>query len=254
MFSGPPGTVSHVYPVEDANFPIEVSVTDQTGTYLSAITSMTGALASAQQAYVAKLYLDLLGRSADATGLNGFVSELMSGTPAATVAQQITSSQEYAQHVINGLFEKYLGRPVDATGLAAWLPVFKQGGVDAVAAGILGSTEFYQNAGGTALGYVQALYQVILGRSMDPAGMNFVNMINFGVSRTQVALEVLKSPEAAQDTVTQWYVQYLGRTPGPTDNVAGWETQVMADPTAALVQFVSTSEFQQKVSTTTPVA
>jgi hypothetical protein len=141
---------------------------------------------------------------------------------------------------------------VDSTGLAAWLPVYKQGGVDAVVAGILGSTEFYQNAGGTPLAYVQALYQDILGRQMDPLGMNYVNMINFGVSRTQVAMYIIQSPEAAKDLVTQWYVQFLGRTPGPTDNVAGWQTQVMADPTAALVQFVSTNEFQQDASTPSP--
>jgi uncharacterized delta-60 repeat protein len=70
---------------------------------------------------VTQLYLDLLGRPVDASGLT-FWSGLLDRSTAsrAQVVQAIENSPEYRTDVIERLYEHLFGRTVDASGLSTW--------------------------------------------------------------------------------------------------------------------------------------
>jgi hypothetical protein len=251
-FAGAPGSYTHQYAVSDTTYSVVVSVTDQNGTFtVPGPTTVTAALPTAQQGVVAALYLDLLGRSADAGGLASFSAQLTAGTPVSQVVSEIVESTEYQVNVLNGLYEKYLNRPVDSVGVAAFLPLLQSSGQEAVAAAILGSAEFYADAGGTNQGFVEALYQDVLGRTADAGGLaNDLAALSFGASRQQVALGLLASPEEARDVVEQAYQTYLGRPADPA-GLQVWEQAYLNDPATFLVSFLNSAEFAQRASTPT---
>ncbi|KTB75588.1 DUF4214 domain-containing protein [Pseudomonas syringae] len=96
--------------------------------------------------FVRDLYTAALGRDAEQTGLDGWVSQLFNGTSRADVAQAIVSSQEAANKAdsdfIENLYQSALGRASDASGKAGWNDVLTNGGTHAdVAIGIVGSVE-----------------------------------------------------------------------------------------------------------------
>jgi hypothetical protein len=255
-FPGAPSTYTHQYPLANASYTITVSVTDQNGTFTDPTTAVVSAvLPTAQQAVVASLYQDILGRNADPSGLAGWSGQLTAGVPVAQVVSGIVASPEYQTKVLNDLYLKYLGRPVDAVGIAAWLPVLQTSGPTAVAAGLISSPEFYANAGGTPQGFVQALYLDVLGRFPDPtSAANDVMAIQLGASLQQIALSVLNSTEAATDAVNQMYLTFLGRAADPSA-LAGWVQLYITNPAGFLPAFLSSPEIAQRAAAgTLPLA
>jgi hypothetical protein len=107
---------------------------------------------------VTTLYLDLLGRSPDAGGLNSFSQALQNGATVAQVADVIVTSTE-----------------------------FIRGNITAGATGNANQTQF-----------VTALYNDVLGRAPDPGGLNYwVNQINTStLTVQQVAVAFVSSEEA----------------------------------------------------------
>ena len=68
-----------------------------------------------------------------------------------------------------------------------------------VRAAILGSSEFYQKSGGTLAGYQTALETAVLGTTIDQPVLKA--QLASGVSRTDVAEEVLLSDNGKQSSV-----------------------------------------------------
>jgi hypothetical protein len=64
--------------------------------------------------------------------------------------------------------------------------------------------------------YVDTLYQQLLGRDSDPAGVNtFTNQLNNGVTRQQIVLEIEASPEYQNVLIGIAYGTYLHRNSDP---------------------------------------
>jgi len=94
-------------------------------------------------AFVTALYLDILNRAPDLSGLASWTNALNNGTltPAA-VAGAFLRSQEYRTDLVESYYANYLGRVAEPGGLASWLAALNAGMSDqAVLAAILGSTE-----------------------------------------------------------------------------------------------------------------
>ncbi|SDX27137.1 protein of unknown function [Pseudomonas syringae] len=96
--------------------------------------------------FVRDLYTAALGRDADQSGLDGWVSLLFNGTSRADVAQGIVGSQEAGlkadSDFVDNLYLTATGRTADATGKAGWIDVLNNGATHAdVAIGIVGSPE-----------------------------------------------------------------------------------------------------------------
>jgi hypothetical protein len=176
-------------------------------------------IAQHNQTYVQQLYLDLLNRQADASGLDHFTSVLDQNLATrAQVAGAIIASQEYRDDEIQALYNKLLKRSADPGGLANWESFLNHGGTVAqLEAIILGSPEYFTVRGtSTASGFLTAVYADVLSRTVDPSGQqSWGKALADGVPRTTVAMAILSSLEAETDLVSAMYVKYLRRAADP---------------------------------------
>jgi hypothetical protein len=174
----------------------------------------TGTAATPNQLYVSLVYQDLLQRSADAGGLAYWSQMLDQGLPRTQFVQMVEASQEYRTDVVQGLYRKVLGRSADPTGLSVWVSYLGQGNTaDQLEAALLGSGEYYARAGGTNAALIQAIYQTVLNRSVDPTGAQvWGQALAQGATPNAVAAAILGSVEAETIEVQTLYNQFLRRS------------------------------------------
>jgi hypothetical protein len=175
------------------------------------------ATSSGSAAFVCALYEDLLGRVPEPGGLSFWQSALSSGMSTTQVAWDIATSNEYRTDYIKADYEALLGRAADPGGLYTWLAAFNSGASDEqISAGIVGSAEFFSDAGSTNSGFIDAVYQDLLGRAADPGGLwTWDSDLSSGLSRTQIAYDIDTSNESRTDTVQSFYKLLLNRPADP---------------------------------------
>src|SRR5262249_43472821 len=144
---------------------------------------------TANEEFVAAAYQSVLGRSVDGASLNAWLAALNQGLPRATLASALTHSAEYYQRVIEAAYQQFLRRAADAPGMASWTQAMLSGLTDEqLEAAFIASPEFYAQNGGTDLGWVDGMYQDLLGRPADrPGEAYWTRALASGVSRQQVA-------------------------------------------------------------------
>jgi uncharacterized protein (TIGR03118 family) len=207
---------SHTYAAA-GTFSTAVTVTDTDTSHDPGGSTATGSghavVGSANQAYLAKLYQDLLGRGVDPVGLATWGGQLDGGASRDTVVQQIENSDEFRAREVNALYARLLGRQADPLGLRVWTGVLANGGGEQqVEAQILGSDEFFAAHGATATGFLQALYQDTFQATLDPLGASvWGSDLAGGATRGAVAAAVLASPAPATFEVQGLYQQFLHR-------------------------------------------
>ena len=185
------------------------------------------------QRFVAGLYIDLLRRPVDAGGLNYWTTVVLAGATRSQVAIGLEQTLEYAGLIVTGLYSRYLHRAADAAGANYFAQLMLQGvTIEQISAVLAGSDEFFAvEGGGTNDGFLNALYQTALGRSIDPDGLAFWNSrLAAGVSRTQVAVQIFATGEYLQSVVQAAYFQLLGRG-ADAGGVAYWVGQLQAGAT-----------------------
>ncbi|HEX5272639.1 MAG TPA: DUF4214 domain-containing protein, partial [Gemmataceae bacterium] len=98
-------------------------------------------------------------------------------------------------------------------GLQTFVNVLANGGTpEQVAATLAGSQEYFDLHGDSAEGFVQALYEDVLGRQADAGGLAaWEQALAGGQSRKQVASAFLSSPEYLTGLVAAAYRSALGR-------------------------------------------
>src|SRR5262249_28788017 len=81
----------------------------------------------------------------------------------------------------------------------------------------VGSAEYFQSrGGGTNSGFLTALYQDALNRSVDAIGQAFfTQQLTGGTTTAQVAAEIFASTEFSQDLVQSFYQRFLHRAADP---------------------------------------
>jgi uncharacterized delta-60 repeat protein len=175
-------------------------------------------LSQPSQHYVAQLYLDLLGRPADPAGLGFWVRELdWQHVPRSQVVLGIENSLEYHRDVVEKLYRQYLHRDADPAGLNNWTNFLGSGGtIDGLRAKLLGSAEYFADAGGSNNTFLKALYQDVLNRSIDSGGaQTWGQALQNGTSREVVAAAILASLEQDRDQVQGLYQWLLHRSADP---------------------------------------
>lgn len=169
---------------------------------------------SVHERFVNQAYLDLLRRSADASGLAYWAGLLDRGLPRAALVGAIQHSDEYRTREVQDLYVGLLHRPADAGGLQYFLGQLRAGGTLAqVRAQLVGSAEYYQGRGrGNDAGLVEALYEDALGRAADTGGKAyFQQLLRGGASPGDVAAALFTSREAHGRVAQGLYAQVLGR-------------------------------------------
>ncbi len=151
-----------------------------------------------------------------ATGTPGLPTNLLQ------MADAFTHSAEYLSNIVVNDYQQFLGRTPTTQEVSLWVNAMEHGVTDEqVLADFVGSPEFYQHAGGTNQTYVAALYQDLLGRSPDAASGSWVNALNAGGNRYQIAGLFATSTEREGDVVESAYQYYLGRS-GSSGEIAQW--------------------------------
>ena len=96
---------------------------------------------------------------------------------------------------------------------------------------LLSSDEFYQNAGGTDVAWVDAVYRLLLARQADASGeAHWTGQLAAGQTRSKVAESIAGSQENNTQLINDDYFHYLGRS-ADRDGLAYWLKQFAAGKT-----------------------
>lgn len=158
------------------------------------------------ESVVDKLYQDTLGRHGDPSGTAYWIGQLRTGRrTVAAAAAEFYASPEYFNGIgggtvgswIDDLYVKILQRPSDASGRAYW--------INQVASTSRGSVafRFYQSTE-SARTRVRGLYQVLLGRGTDQAGLNYWAPRVITSGDLTLAVFLADSPEYQNRAVTRF--------------------------------------------------
>jgi len=182
-----------------------------------------GLLLTLNQKYVSAVYESVLHRSVDPGSMTFWSTQLDNGASRASFVNALTHSDEYFGDLIQSVYSRLLGRAADSGGVIAWTKAMHAGLTDEqLEADLVASPEFYANSDGTDLGWVDALYQKLLGRAADSPGANaWVLELAQGVSRTEVASHFASSSEREYTRIQGDYQQFLGRNASNAE-VAFW--------------------------------
>src|SRR5262249_23281978 len=158
------------------------------------------------EGFVTQLYRDVLKREPDPGGLAAWTGMLDSPhgqdskaqeASRAEVAQAFVTSVEHRMDLVQGFYGTFLHRVADASGLNTWISFLGEGGTQLqLEANFLGSDEYFiTRGGGTVNGDLQALYQDVLNRPIDPIGLQLASTFLTGndsvASRTALASAVI---------------------------------------------------------------
>jgi hypothetical protein len=144
--------------------------------------------------------------------------DLLSVTTATlAVASGIVRSAESLTDFVTAEYNALLHRPPDTAGLNAFVAQLSNGTPpEAVEAQIAASDEYFKNHGSNNTQWVTGLYNDLLGRGADSAGLNaWVNALATGSTRIQVSFDFASGPEREGIIITNDYVNFLKRSPEP---------------------------------------
>ncbi len=169
---------------------------------------------ASQEHFVMQVYLDLLQRPVESTGLATWTAALAQGVSRAQMAQAIEDSPAFRSVEVGNLYATFLHRSADPSGLNTFIAFLASGGtVEQVAEILTGSQEYFlTRGGGTNDGFLDALFRDALTRAMDTSGRaTFAAALAGGATRVQVAAAVFLSLEFQQDQIGIFYQRFLHR-------------------------------------------
>ncbi|HVA47100.1 MAG TPA: DUF4214 domain-containing protein [Pirellulales bacterium] len=155
--------------------------------------------------FIGNVFRELLDRTPDAGGEAYWLSFLSAGSNPVLqqdfMVQAILGSNEYQTHFVEMVYENFLFRLADPNGLQFFVGQLAAGiSEQLVMAEVITAPEYELRHGGSTKGFVDGLYQDILGRSFDPLGESFwVELLDSGQVAPYVAVDAfLGSTEAEQ--------------------------------------------------------
>ncbi|MGN6696468.1 MAG: DUF4214 domain-containing protein, partial [Aquihabitans sp.] len=185
--------------------------------------------------YVCRVYLDLLGRAADPSGKAFWLKKVDANPTAAGrigIIRKYQTTAEYNRRVVDDVYKTFLKRNPDSSGQAYWAEKIRKGAnPDEIRTQVIGSNEYYTNAGGSSEGFAAAIYQQV---TRNPATQQEINavvaQIKAGKSRTSIAAALLATKAGDTATVQGLYERYLRRTP-PASEITYWVNKLQAGTT-----------------------
>lgn len=198
-------------------------------------------------AYVMSVSNQLGIASLSAEMLKQLSGQLDQGGSRAQVANSLWKTADNFGRRVDALFQGLLRRPADAAGRASYVSRLMAGASENdIAAEMLASVEYAQAGRLTTIAFVDSLYRDVLGRAADAAGRAlWVQQLNQGRSRLEVAKAFLNSDERRSLVVDQLYREILGRpadAAGRAYYVALLRNGSLTDSTMA-AQLLSSDEF-----------
>lgn len=169
---------------------------------------------AANDLYVIAVYREILARNPSIDELQIWARLLKSGISREAFVNAVDHSDEYYATIIRPAYEKYFGRDADDSGIAYWTSQMRAGLTDEqLEAKFIASDEFYRQAGGNDRGWVDSLYEHLLGRGADAQGEEFwVRRLHAGQRRYDAAFGFTGSLEREAQRIQGDYQQFLGRS------------------------------------------
>jgi hypothetical protein len=162
------------------------------------------------------------------------------------VASAIVNSPENFSDFVTKEFTTLLRRAPDIQGLDFFVTRMNQGmSPEAVEAAFASSSEYIFDHGNTAVGWLNGVYNDLLGRTPDLMGLNhWLMRMGAGETVVQVAGEIATSTERETMVIRQDYFTFLGRAPDAT-GLNHWLTLLRSGFTRAFVAsaIVGSNEF-----------
>jgi hypothetical protein len=151
-------------------------------------------------AYVQAVFQGFLCRAAAADEQSNFTAGLSAGTVThGGLVDTVMNSAEFSLYVgpVSRLYLAAFNRVPDRPGLINWVGYAQANSLQAVADAFAESEEFTNRYGSSSdAAFVTQLYQNVLGRSADPAGMAYwTGLLAGGATRGQVLVGFSQSPE-----------------------------------------------------------
>jgi hypothetical protein len=225
------------------------------------LTFTTGA-----DAFVTRLYQQVLGRAPDAAGLQGFLAQIQQFRSVVPTVVAFFRSPEFLsrntsnEQFITILYRTFLNREPDPSGFSAFLTELQAGRLtrDNLVDVFLDSAEFTAQASflpalDPVTVFVITLYVRILDRGPDQTGLqSFVAQLQQTRTVLPTVQAFLASPEflvrniSNTEFVTLLYRVFLNRIPDP-GGLAGWVAllnQGTATRNQLVLQFAASPEFQ----------
>jgi hypothetical protein len=177
------------------------------------VESLEDRLTPSSTSFLTSVYNSLLHRAPAATDLAYWVPQLDGGKPAGAVTAAVVASPEYQGDFIRSCYQQFLNHNPSSSDLSWWegQTVCSRVTDPQAAAMILASPEFMQAHAGGTNAWLNAVYQQVLGRPAGPADLAYWNgVMQNGASNLNVALAIVKSPEANARCIRDAYQQLLG--------------------------------------------
>jgi hypothetical protein len=199
----------------------------ENGIAVATVTSTAAITGTPNDAFIANVYHDLLGRQVDTNGLLYWSGRLDAGLTRSQLVASVESSDEYRQDEVASLYQRYLHRAAEPSALDAGEKLLATGLSDEqLAAIVVSSDEYFALGGGSNDGFLSALFQDALGRPIDAgARAAFEQELNAGFTRGQIANFVFGSHEYHAELVQSIYHETLNR---PADDAGDvfWADQL----------------------------
>jgi hypothetical protein len=236
---------SHTY-TDEGSFTITVTVT---ASGLAPITFATtafiqeellpdGTRGSANQRFVLELYRDLLHRTITAAEMPPFtswVAYLDTHSRSDTVLN-FETSPEFLIKQVDDLYRRYLHRSVDPTGMNGSLSLLQnKGTLEQVAAGILGSVEYFRDRAASANSdFLDALALDLHRPPLTGSDRTAALQTLASESRVQFAADALNTDSYRQMVVNDIYQRYLEHQPDAA-GLRDWTAQLRSGVTDQMV-------------------
>lgn len=151
-------------------------------------------------------------------------------------------SDEWVAALVDRYYRSTLGRTADEAGRRHWIQVIRSGRTPAeVASFFYASAEYHRLAGGTDRAWITDLYEELLLRTPDTAGLEFwTHRLAAGADRSLVASDFYASLESRRTRVSSLYDSLLGRTPDHAGH-AYWSEVLQDGQDIRLATFLASS-------------
>jgi len=211
--------------VGDGTITTEVDASGLPGTTLvEAPLTVTGDGPVGDAEWVDRVYRDLLGRPADAGGLDFWVGRLDGGASRASVARQIARSDDHLGRVVDAWYLALVERSPGAAERAWWITDLRarNGSERVLVSQLVGSAEFLDQAGQDTGAFVDQVFLRLAHRLPDAAGRAWwiERVDGEAMSRSLVGSRVFGSAEVRGVRVDTITGALLDREPSPDERTA----------------------------------
>lgn len=231
----------------DGSLTTEVDATGVPGTtVVEAPFTVTGEAPGDDAAFVDEVYRDLLGRPADPASSAFWTARLAAGGSRAAMARQLARSDESLGRVVDSRYLALVDRAPGAAERTYWIGSLRtaNGNERLLVAQLVGSDEFYADAGHDDAAFVDQVFLRLANRLPDTAGREWwVDVVEGGMSRSLVGSRVFGSAEGRGVRVDATSQALLDRAPTPEER-AEWSEVLRTEGDLALrILLIASDEY-----------